>query len=629
MENKMMKWQEEFLLYLNYKSTFIFEGEILDKQPLNLEDDGYMLYSLNDFLYYNLKKQGYQAVIFFNHVDGFFNKHAKDEIAIFNKIIKKGKKISTESEEDVTKKDRKEQNSKFSYATDYIRFAMENNETAIAIVLDMASRYVTVATQLDKDEHYLYSELFIASTNAKKIQGEKGPLTNCTILIADKINDIPTWFYLNNPCVKSLYITLPNKDSRTRYFNETKSLFYGYDSFSKLSEEEQVRLTRKFVDLTNGFKNIELTALRDLMKNEKISLMNIEDAITLYKHGIKDNPWNNSELKERLKSLEKDLTRDVKGQKHAIKHVSDIVIRSIYGLSGVQHSNKFSKPKGVMFFAGPTGTGKTELAKSLTRWLFGTEDAFIRFDMSEYSQSHSDQRLLGAPPGYVGYEAGGQLTNAVKAKPFSILLFDEIEKADKTILDKFLQILEDGRMTDSKGETVYFSNTLIIFTSNLGVSKLNRHTGERVPIIDYKDDNSDYEVFKEKVMSGVDGFFINEAGRPEIKNRIGDNFVIFEFINEEVGRLIANSQLDKIVNNLKRDNNITLQLTEPAKEKLYELVFKRLDQGGRGVGNMMEKHLINPLARIFPTLYKLNFITIEITDFVNKSGETILEYSVK
>lgn len=620
-----IQWQKEFELYLDYKPAFVFEGEILDKQPILTEDGDYLLYPLNHYVYHIFKQKGYESVVFFNHVDGFYNNISKEDVELFKKVIKKVDKIEADKTLELTRKGR---NSKFGDATEKIRKVMGNTETPVAIVLDMASRYITSATTLQQDEQYFYSELFLAIQNTKKARSENNTLYNCLILIADKINDIPTWFYLNNPFIKPVYITTPNKNLRDRFFDESIELFYGNESYLELNEDEQEAIKRKFVDLTDGLKNVELTSLRDLMRNEKIDLTHIEEGITLFKHGIKENPWSDPELKRRLSTLEEDLKKYVKGQDHAIKHVSDIVIRSVYGLSGVQHSSHQSKPKGVMFFAGPTGTGKTELAKALTRWLFGTEDAFIRFDMSEYSQSHSDQRLLGAPPGYIGYEAGGQLTNAVKAKPFSILLFDEIEKADKTILDKFLQILEDGRMTDSKGETIYFSNTLIIFTSNLGVSKLNQMTGERIPIISYNDDNSNYEVYKQKVMSGVDDYFINEAGRPEIKNRIGDNFIIFEYIGKEVGHLIAESQLKKIADNLKKENKLNLVLTDEAKKDLYQTIYAQLHQGGRGVGNAIEKNLINPLARVISAVELKDEITITITNIEFSNYQSVLKYEV-
>ena len=230
-------------------------------------------------------------------------------------------------------------------------------------------------------------------------------------------------------------------------------------------QDELEKIQDRFVALTEGFTFTELNGLRRLSKNQRIHIKNMCDVVDLYKFGIKENPWNTLKYKE-MKNAYADFEKRIKGQEIAITKTLDVVKRAMTGMSGMQSSGK---PKGVLFFAGPTGTGKTETAKTLAEKLFGDERSCIRFDMSEYGQSHSDQKLLGAPPGYVGYEAGGQLTNAVKHNPFSILLFDEIEKAHPSILDKFLQILEDGRMTDGQGNTVYFSETIIIFTSNLGI----------------------------------------------------------------------------------------------------------------------------------------------------------------
>lgn len=181
--------------------------------------------------------------------------------------------------------------------------------------------------------------------------------------------------------------------------------------------------------------------------------------------------------------------------------------------------------------------------------------------MSEFSQSHSDQKLLGAPPGYVGYEAGGQLTNAVRNKPFSILLFDEIEKAHPSILDKFLQILEDGRMTDGQGQTVYFSECIIIFTSNLGIYTRNP-LGERVANVTI---DMPYNEVSDKVKSAIADYFKLELGRPEILNRIGENIVVFDYIRPEIGQQILDAQINKIIRTLKAEKKSTWLLKQRPK----------------------------------------------------------------
>ena len=312
----------------------------------------------------------------------------------------------------------------------------------------------------------------------------------------------------------------------------------------------------------------------------------------MYKYGIKENMWETID-EEAVNNLENSLEERVKGQDRAIKKVSSVIKRAVTGMSGLQHSSNGNKPKGILFFAGPTGTGKTELTKALAEVLFGDENNCIRFDMSEYSESHSDQKLFGAPPGYVGYEAGGQLTNAVKEKPFSILLFDEIEKAHPSIMDKFLQILEDGRMTDGQGNTVYFSESLIIFTSNLGITKktIDSSGNERREQLVSIDET--YEGMENKVINGIKAHF-----KPEVVNRIGNNIVVFDFIRDEVSQLIVKSQIKKINENIKRLKKIDIEISQETLEYYYKLSKEKniLEMGGRGIGNMIEEKYINELS---------------------------------
>ena len=213
--------------------------------------------------------------------------------------------------------------------------------------------------------------------------------------------------------------------------------------------------------------------------------------------------------------------------------------------------------------------------------------------MSEFSAEHADQRLIGAPPGYIGYNTGGELTNAIRQKPFSVVLFDEIEKAHPRILDKFLQILDDGVLTSGRGERVYFSESLIIFTSNLGMTK-RLPDGSRVPNGGPDDPIDDIRV---KVRNEISRHFQLEIARPEILNRIGENVIVFDFIRADVARDILHLMLGRVVEDLRTDQGITLLISSEAEQQMGALCLADLSNGGRGIRNQVEVNLVNPLAR--------------------------------
>ena len=418
------------------------------------------------------------------------------------------------------------------------------------------------------------------------------------ILIVSKVNDLPAWFYLDNPNCKIITLETPSREERESLI-EGDSIRSFYDSTIYRNEiayyeehpEELTRIRQQFTARTEGLRFTELNALRRLSKYEHLSISSLCDVVDLYRYGIRENPWKklNSTI---LDTAEEQIRRRVKGQNQAVQHTLDVIKRAVTGLAGLQGSSS-TRPKGVLFFAGPTGTGKTETAKTLAELLFGDESCCIRFDMSEYSQSHSDQKLLGAPPGYVGYEAGGQLTNAVRRNPFSILLFDEIEKAHPSILDKFLQILEDGRMTDGQGNTVYFSECIIIFTSNLGIYIPDGKGGRTANVTI----NDEYSVVCQQVRTAIENHFKLELGRPEILNRIGENIVVFDFIRPEIAMEIMLAQIERICKFLSSEKHITLTLSDMALRQLTTEAEQNLENGGRGIGNVVEKLIINPLSR--------------------------------
>ncbi len=267
----------------------------------------------------------------------------------------------------------------------------------------------------------------------------------------------------------------------------------------------------------------------------------------------------------------------------------DIIKRAMTGIGATKRGGR---PRGVAFLAGPTGVGKTELAKSITSLLFGDESAYIRFDMSEFSAEHADQRLIGTPPGYVGYDVGGELTNAVREKPFSVILFDEVEKAHPRILDKFLQILDDGMLTSGRGDRVYFSEAFIIFTSKSGIYRVDA-SGERVPNVSPDETSTDVA---RKVRTEIDRHFKAALNRPEILNRIGENIIVFNFIRSEIAREIFSGMMSTVLENAAR-TGIHVELAPGVQDQLASLCLSDLSNGGRGIRNQVETHLVNPLSR--------------------------------
>ena len=282
---------------------------------------------------------------------------------------------------------------------------------------------------------------------------------------------------------------------------------------------------------------------------------------------------------DKLLNMEAILHDRVIGQEEAVKAVSKAVRRARAGLKDPK------RPIGSFIFLGPTGVGKTELARALAESIFGDEEAMIRIDMSEYMERHSTSRLVGSPPGYVGYEEGGQLTEKVRRKPYSVVLLDEIEKAHPDVFNILLQVLEDGRLTDSKGRTVDFRNTILIMTSNVGASalKMNKYVGFNI-----QDEGQDYKDMKGKVMEEL-----KRAFRPEFLNRI-DETIVFHSLEKQHLTEIVTLMANQLITRLK-EQEIFLELTDAAKEKIAKEGFDP-EYGARPIRRAIQRHVEDYLS---------------------------------
>jgi ATP-dependent Clp protease ATP-binding subunit ClpB len=320
----------------------------------------------------------------------------------------------------------------------------------------------------------------------------------------------------------------------------------------------------KELELASQAETQETTLLRSKVTEEEIA-----EVVSKWT-GIPVSKMMEGE-REKLLRMEQELGSRVIGQTEALKAVSNAIRRSRAGLSDP------NRPNGSFLFLGPTGVGKTELCKALANFMFDTDEAMIRIDMSEFMEKHSVARLIGAPPGYVGYEEGGYLTEAVRRKPYSVILLDEIEKAHTDVFNILLQVLDDGRLTDGQGRTVDFRNTVVVMTSNLGSQVIQELAGE---------DN--YVEMKEAVMEIVSQHF-----RPEFINRI-DEAVVFHPLGHGQIRSICKIQIDLLRQRL-QDRDLGFEISEAALDLLGEAGFDPV-YGARPLKRAIQRQLENPLA---------------------------------
>ena len=420
---------------------------------------------------------------------------------------------------------------------------------------------------------------------------------NVLILRVGRTTEVPN-LILSSPHVRTVPILAASRDVRHAYAR-TRS-----QQLAERCAVEADAVAQTLSNVTDDWTLDQFDALVQTAERKEIThLHDLEELARAVRIGTTHSPWAGAGIRTAIAGAKESLTKRVLGQPKAVDDVVSALRKAVSGLSAAHQSQGSQAPRAVFFFAGPTGTGKTELAKAISQLVFGQEQ-LLRFDCGELRQEHAVARLIGAPPGYVGYDRGGELTEGIRAKPNSVVLFDEIEKAHPRLLDTLLGVLDDGRLTSGQGETAYFGQAVLIFTSNLGmyeeVKEFNGKLMHRVPRFDYK---TSFDVIEQGVREAIREEFVSGLGRPELLGRFGgaDSIVVFDYLRD------LNKVCRKFVANIgaycKRVHGVELTVDDVVIERVVLATQSRPDAlvlGGRGLKPELDRVLTNPLSdRLF------------------------------
>ncbi|MER6996717.1 AAA family ATPase [Streptomyces sp. NPDC000410] len=457
-----------------------------------------------------------------------------------------------------------------------VRRLVASDEAATAFVFQDVDHHLPPG---QPQSHLGYLRLRAAMTDA--VVPRPGPYSgpaprarNAVLCAVGDIGRLPGWFHLEDPRVAALHIGPPDPSQRRLWLSWLRHEFQGAADASRTDLEA-------LVGATDGMSGWDIDALSRTSWIRNAPVRKPDKLLEVHRLNVSIDPWTQLD-RETVGGAARELGTRVIGQHAAVEAVASALQAAFVGVDF--GSSGTARPRGAFFFVGPTGVGKTELAKAVAELMFGDQSAYARFDMSEYQQEHAAERLAGAPPGYLGHEEGGELTRRVQERPFSVLLFDEIEKAHPKVLDKFLQILEDGRLTDGRGQTAHFSQCLIIFTSNTGADGVQDLLAER-------GDDLPYAMLESHFTWAVEEKF-RSIGRPEIYGRLKPGVVVFDMLRREHIVRIADRLLGQLAESVRERYQVELVHDTAG---IHPWITERMSEpehqayGGRQIRNELER----------------------------------------
>ena len=550
------KWQHDVNQYLNVERIICLMGNVYDKS-ISLDDErGYC--TVPEYLRDLLIKKGY----------------LEENIKYFDPIAG-----SVNSTEDLTGIGRKNKERPIETLADTIAKDFTKKEAPPTVyIIPNASFFNVDNANISPEENDAWVKLRVAgqqNTNDSKI-----------IFLFSSFADVPTSLTKGQYFIKTIDVSMPDQTQRTQFTSAIFSNFSKEDCTAVSDASDKLTLERMEAILKNSCRKTPNPSSQQVVKE-----------IEAYFFGYNDNPWFNVP-KEKLDGLEDYLNERIKGQKEAIHQIVETVKSVCNGTADKLKNSKYA-PKAVFFFPGTTGVGKTEICKKIAEYILGDESNMITIYCNEYKEAHNPQRLIGAPPGYVGYDQGGQLTNAVREHPFSIVLFDEIEKANGVIWDYLMTVLSDGRLNDGRGQLCNFSNTLIVFTTNLGSAEASEC-----------DNNEEAK----QIMRTVIEKYYKDINRREVFGRIKRGIIPFNSITEETAVEIIKMQLDTFIKNYSEDDT-KLVLSDEIVRWITSECSSSNQYGGRDVSGAVQDCLVKGLS--------------DITDHNNIKGATVYIDSLK